>query len=227
MLTHLKNKILANVKNSAFLLNLLTGIYSFGTRFRTKGSKNNTIKYNGSLLKRTFINISGANNTITIAPKNQLIDCSISIRGKNCKVYIENNCTLKHLELWLEDDGSEIFIGNTTSMEGGHIAATEGESIKIGNDCMFSHRIEIRSGDSHSIFQKNTDTRINKAKSVVIGSHVWLGADAKILKGSVINNGAVIATAAVVTGIVEENSVYAGNPAKKVKENIYWDRVRK
>lgn len=227
MINKLKDKVLAIIKKSEFLFNFVTGCYSFATIFRTKGKKNNQITYNGSLLKNTKIQISGVNNSILISPKNRLINCKLNIRGRNCRIFVESNCTLKNLELWLEDDGSEIFIGNTTSIEGGHIAATEGESIKIGNECMFSHRIEIRNGDSHSIFQHETKNRINQAKPVIIGSHVWLGADAKVLKGSVINNGAVIATGGIVTGVVEENTIYAGNPAKKIKENIYWDRKRK
>ncbi len=227
MINRLKDKIILTIKTSKFLFNFVTGCYSFATIFRTKGRKNNQIIYAGSLLKKTSIQILGTNNSILISPKNRLINCKLNIKGTNCKIFIESNCTLKNLELWLEDDGSEIFIGNTTSVEGGHIAATEGESIRIGNDCMFSHRIEIRSGDSHSIFMQDSETRINQAKPVIIGSHVWLGADAKVLKGSVIHDGAVIATSGIVTGVVDGNSIYAGNPAKKIKDGIYWDRKRK
>lgn len=222
----LKNSFLLSAKKSTFLLNFFAACYSFATKFRTKGRRNNKISYIGSLLRRTKIDIEGLNNSILIAPKNRLIDCKLNIIGKNCKIVIDSNCTLKKLELWLEDDGSEIFIGHTTSIEGGHIAATEGESIKIGSDCMFSHRIEIRNGDSHSIFAEGSVIRINRAKPVSIGNHVWMGADAKVLKGAVINDGAVIATGAIVTGVVEPNSIYAGNPAKKIKDNIHWDRER-
>ena len=42
-------------------------------------------------------------------------------------------------------------MGKDFTMEGGHIASTEGEKIVIGNDCMFSNDIEIRNGDSHTI----------------------------------------------------------------------------
>jgi len=226
MSNDLKNSFLSSAKKSTFLLNLFAGCFSFATKFRTKGNRNNKIIYTGSLLSRTKIHIKGEDNSILIAPKNRLSDCKLNITGKNCKIVIESNCTLKKLELWLEDDGSEIFIGHTTSIEGGHIASTEGESIKIGSDCMFSHRIEIRNGDSHSIFAEGTKIRINPAKPVIVGNHVWLGADAKVLKGSVVNDGAVIATGAIVTGVVEPHSIYAGNPAKKIKDDIHWDRER-
>jgi acetyltransferase-like isoleucine patch superfamily enzyme len=91
---------------------------------------------------------------------------------------------------------------------------------------MFSHRIEIRNGDSHAIFDYNSKMRINDAQPIKIGNHVWLGADSKVLKGSIIEDGAIISTGAIVTGHVERQAIYAGVPAKKIKENIYWERER-
>lgn len=73
----------------------------------------------------------------------------LNIRGNNCSITISKHCILNNLELWIEDDGSIINIGEYTTIEGGHIASTEEMSISIGKDCMFSHNIEIRNGDSH------------------------------------------------------------------------------
>ncbi len=226
MAIQLKNKLMSAIKASEIMLNFVAASYSSSTFFRTKGRRHNRIGYTGSLLKKTEIRITGSNNTIMISPKNRLTNCKLTINGNNCKIVIDRNCTLKNTELWLEDNGSAIYIGNTTSMEGGHIAATEGKTIRISNDCMFAHGIEIRNGDSHSIFLQDSDQRINPAKDVLIGTHVWLGADVKVMKGSVISDGAIVATGAIVTGIVEPKSIYAGNPAKKIKEEIYWDRKR-
>jgi acetyltransferase-like isoleucine patch superfamily enzyme len=71
-----------------------------------------------------------------------------------------------------------------------------------------------------------TKQRINSAKDIQIGDHVWLGADAKIMKGSMIEDNAIIATGAIITNHVESNSIYAGVPARKVKEDIFWKRER-
>jgi len=61
----------------------------------------------------------------------------------------------------------------------------------------------------------------------MIGNHVWLGADVKVLKGAIINDGAIIGTGSLVSGTVDANCIYAGIPAKKVKEHVSWRRDRK
>jgi len=52
---------------------------------------------------------------------------------------------------------------------------------------------------------------------VHIGRDVWIGANAVILPGVTIGDGAVIAAGAVVTKDVPENTVAGGVPAKVIK----------
>lgn len=92
----------------------------------------------------------------------------------------------------------------------------------VGNDCLFSSEIVIRTGDSHSILNE-TGTRINPAKDVVIGNHVWVGHRALITKGVSIPENCVVGTGAVVTKPIDKSgTVIAGVPAKIIKENINW-----
>jgi hypothetical protein len=57
----------------------------------------------------------------------------------------------------------------------------------------------------------------------MIGDHVWLGQNALILKGCRVGSGSVISAACVLANkTVESNSVYAGNPARKIRENIFY-----
>ena len=127
----------------------------------------------------------------------------------------------------IEDDCGSISIGKDFTMEGGEIAATEGEAITIGKDCMFSSDVELRNGDSHVILVKETGKRTNYAKPITIGNHVWLTAHVRVLKGSVVPDESIIGNSSVVSGkFYTPNAVLAGNPAKQVKTGITWNRFR-
>ena len=65
---------------------------------------------------------------------------------------------------------------------------------------------------------ENSEIRNNK--SVVIGNDVWIGANAIILPGITIGDGAVIAAGAVVTKDVEAYGIVAGNPAKMIRKRF-------
>lgn len=65
--------------------------------------------------------------------------------------------------------------------------------------------------------------RLNYARPVVIGNHVWIGSEVLILKGSTIGDGSVIGARALVAGRIPANVVAAGNPARVVRENVGWN----
>lgn len=55
-------------------------------------------------------------------------------------------------------------------------------------------------------------------KPVHIGDDVWIGANSIILPGATINNGAVIAAGAIVSGNVEEHTTYRSGFSKRVSD---------
>ncbi|MDQ6471031.1 acyltransferase [Flavobacterium sp. LHD-80] len=215
------------MKENKNLMSLLAFFYSLFSLLYMRGIFGNRLILKQAFLKKTKIRINGKNNIIRIHPENRLQNCLLHVSGNNCEIIIGEHCILSNIELWIEDDGGIIQIGHRTTMESGHIAATEGKSISIGQDCMFAHRIEIRNGDSHAIYDEKSMLRINPAESVLIGNHVWLGADSKILKGSIVGDNSIIASGAIVTGKFSDfNAVYAGIPATKIKEGVTWTRDR-
>ena len=177
-----------------------------------------------SLLKKCRIVNHGMNNRIIIGDYSRLNGCSINISGNNNTLYIGNRCVCNQATFWIEDDNNSIQIGEHTALCGTiHLAAIEGTKIEIGKDCLFSSKIDIRTGDSHSLIQKGTKKRLNPSASVKIGNHVWIGTDVTILKGtSVAENCTVGAASLLCKQYLNPNCVIAGVPAKEVKHDIDW-----
>lgn len=83
-----------------------------------------------------------------------------------------------------------------------------------------NHKIDTFSSFPFHIFPStpNTHDWAPWGKSTpTIGNDVWIGADALILSGASIGDGAVVAARAVVTKPVPPYAIVAGNPARVVK----------
>lgn len=175
-------------------------------------------------LRKNKIKISGNNNVIYVGKNSILRDCNIFIKGNNNTLYIGDDCVVNNTSIILNNEGAEIKIGNKTSVAKAQIVSLEPYNIEIGEDCMLSYDIEIRNTDSHKIYDKSTNKRINEGNSVKIGNHVWLGMRAVILKGVNIDDNSIVAGGSIVTKDVMSNTIVSGNPAKQIKENVYWTR---
>lgn len=98
--------------------------------------------------------------------------------------------------------------------------------VSIEKDCMFSSNIFVCNSDSHTIYNAH-EVKFNYAKDVKTGDKVWIVYGAIILKGSVIGDNSIIGTQSAVAGLkVPNGSIVAGNPARILKQEIYWGRER-
>ena len=61
---------------------------------------------------------------------------------------------------------------------------------------------------------------------VNIGNDVWVGANAMIMSGVSIQDGAIIAAGAIVTKNVSPYTIVAGNPAKAVKKRFKNSQIK-
>lgn len=174
-----------------------------------------------------ILRIRGKGNSVIIREGASIKYCRFFIHGNNNKIIIHRNCNLKNVTFWMEGNNNLIEVGeNTTTERNVEFAACENTSIRIGSDCMFSHDIYCRTTDSHCIKDKETGERINHAKSINIGNHVWVGMQCLILKGSSIGNNSILAARCMTTKYsdCENNIILAGSPARKIKANILWNR---
>lgn len=126
---------------------------------------------------------------------------------------------------------TQIKIGNDFSINSTYqIIANSYTSILVGDDCMISYDVILRSNDGHSIFDLNTgknissEKEISKSRKIVIGDHVWVGIRSVILYNSEIGNGSIIGAASLVKSKIPNNCIAVGIPAKIKKDNIAWDR---
>ena len=59
---------------------------------------------------------------------------------------------------------------------------------------------------------------------MLIGDHVWLGQSSFILKDTTIGSGSIVGAMGVVAGkTIPSNTSWAGNPAKQIASDIFWD----
>lgn len=62
-------------------------------------------------------------------------------------------------------------------------------------------------------------------KPIIVGNHVWCGANCQLISGSEIGDGCVVGAASLVNKVIKANSTCAGIPAKILREcNIRWER---
>lgn len=209
---------------------LLRTVYKYYQNYKDKHSytvgKGNKLIINGIKIN-CRIQIRGKNNQLIVEKSAVLRNTLVKISGNNNIVRVGNESYVSGAELWVEDNGCRLEIGKNAFVgHHSHLACTEdGSQLIVGDDGLISSYIQIRTGDSHSILD-GEGNRINKAQSVRIGNHVWIGEGAKILKGVELEGDDIVSTGAIVTKSFGKNLLIGGIPAKILKENVTWDSKR-
>lgn len=170
--------------------------------------------------KNTKMYVAGKDNLVQVDDSVETYDLRIAIMGNNNRLVIHQNCFLSGA-IELIGDGNHIEIGANSKCGSANIFAHYGTSIAIGEGCLFSDDIQIRTTDSHSILDA-TGKRINPDKNIVLEDRVWLGRGVTVLKGSHIESDVVVGTMSVVSKTIPKNTLVAGTPARVLRENITW-----
>ena len=120
------------------------------------------------------------------------------------------------LSTWETDKiNGEIQLGKYTLISPG-TSIRSAKKITIGESTMIASDVTITDSDWHGIYDR-TDY-VATPKEVIIDDNVWIGEKSIILKGSSIGRNSIIGAGSVVNGVVPENVVFAGNPAREVKK---------
>ena len=176
-----------------------------------------------SHLDNSKVNFYGRNNILFVEDGVTLRNSTINFNKDNSVVYLSSN-RHNYLLNCSVNNGNSVYIGKDCYINGVmNLIASEGKNIIVGDDGLFSFGIWVRTADPHLVYDVNSKERINYSQSVMIGDHVWLGQQSLILKGSQIGSGSVLGGGTIVAGKrLFSNSAYGGNPAKLIREGIFF-----
>ena len=186
-------------------------------------NNNKILNYKPNVIN-SKINFKGKNNILICEENVILKDSYISFEGSNSIIYLSSNDNYYFLNI-TTNNNSVLFIDENCYFNSQlYIILSESKNVFIGKNCLFSIGIWMRLADPHLIYDVDNMRRINVSKSIYIGDHVWIGQDVMLLKGTQIGSGSIIGAKSLVSNKkIHSNSIWGGNPAKKIRNNIFFD----
>ncbi|MGC6433455.1 MAG: acyltransferase [Crocinitomicaceae bacterium] len=160
--------------------------------------------------------------------KNVIIDFDTRINTKKNRLVIGHNVYLRSKSfgyhagmpfkttILLDQQDSVCEIGDNCRLNGVYIHSQK--KIIIGKNTVIAAGVNILDSNGHEVFSENRTKGRDTAKEIIIGENVWIGLNSIILKGSIIGNNSIISAGSVVNGIIPDNVIVQGNPAKIVKK---------
>ncbi len=141
-------------------------------------------------------------------------DLTINSGNGLIPIGFEGNCTF-----WTLGEG-KIKVGDSCGFTNTAICSME--SVEIGNHVLLGGGVKIYDTDFHSLDYKIRRDIVHdhdrKSKKVIIEDDVFVGAGSLILKGSVIGKKSIIGAGSVVSGEIPSGQIWAGNPARYIKD---------
>ena len=125
--------------------------------------------------------------------------------------------------VWIGDDSKirchegEVEIGEKTVM-GQECTISAYQRVRIGQQCVIADRAMFIDFD-HGVVEVDRPIRLQGIykRDVEVGSNVWIGYGACILRGVRVGDNSIVGTNAVVTKDVPANAVVAGIPARVIR----------
>lgn len=125
----------------------------------------------------------------------------------------------------IRGDDTLVYIGAFTTVSNITVSQRGGGMFFIGDHGMLSARIFAGNSDEHSIYDLATGERINPDRDTFIDDHVWIARDVRVAKGARIGRDTLVGQGSFVSGRLDSNCVYAGVPARKLREGTTWSRT--
>jgi acetyltransferase-like isoleucine patch superfamily enzyme len=193
-----------------------------------RDDRGNEIRYDGEIDKDIRIKFTGRNNRLVVADTARLRQLNVDFDCDNGVLEIGSSSSSAvpafSAAIRVGQDSAVRIGNNVSSTSTVAMSVVEGAEIVIGDDVMFASENQVRADDGHPIFDVRTGKRVNVARSIRIGNHVWLGRMATVLGGAEIGDGSVIGYGSIVTKRIPNNCVAAGMPARVIRRDVAWER---
>lgn len=191
-----------------------------------KKLEHNRVEGDPEIINST-ISFKGTNNVLYCEGNVKLIGANFSFEGNNSLVYLSSAQHSQYSFNLIIYNDSTFFIGRENNMSSPiNINIQENQNVIIGAGGSISSGVNIRTADIHPIYDNQSKKRINFAKSVFIGDHVWIGHLAYISRGVKIGSGAIVENYSFIphNSKIYSNSLVVGNPAKIEKTNVFYTK---
>jgi acetyltransferase-like isoleucine patch superfamily enzyme len=132
--------------------------------------------------------------------------------------YIGNNVNFGYNLTFDIKNTGKLFLGNNVNLTQDIIISSM-QKVLIDDNALIAEHVSIRDADHLFKIGLNINSQALTFQEIIIGKDVWIGAGVRVLKGSTIQDGCIIACNTVVTKNTqtEKNGIYAGLPIKKIK----------
>jgi acetyltransferase-like isoleucine patch superfamily enzyme len=100
--------------------------------------------------------------------------------------------------------------------------------VRIGKYSMLAADVAIV-GDDHNFDDPQTPIQFSgrpTQRPTIIGADVWLGRGVTVMRGLTLGDGAIVAAGAVVTHDIPSCEIWAGVPARKIRDRFRPDQQR-
>lgn len=176
-------------------------------------------------MHKSQITFKGSNNIFYCEGNVKLDNAKFTFNGNNSIVFLSSAMNSKYSFNLVIYNDSTFFIGREGNMSSPiNINIQENQNVIIGAEATISSGVNIRTADIYPIYDNKTKQRINPAKSVFIGDHVWIGHLAYISRGAQIGSGSIIENDSFVphTVRIPSNCLVSGNPVKIERTNVFY-----
>ena len=136
--------------------------------------------------------------------------CKIRNTKIGSYTYVSPNCSMNNT-----------FIGSFCSIATGVKSGYGKHPINFVSTSPLFYSLKNALGTSFS-----SDNHFEEYEPVKIGNDVWIGADAMILDGVTIGDGAIVAAKSLVNKDVEPYAIVGGIPAKLIKKRFSDDQIK-